>query len=111
MRDIDDVLDRLATSAFRRRFKLSDADRAYLAQKGLVEVLDHARSFIDKRLAPPIRPMTASRHRFAATPCSSHSTRPPPAAADVSQNGTTSNVDARSMPTSRPISSRSSNTG
>ena len=51
MRDIDEILDRLATSAFRRRFKLSDADRAYLAQKGLVEVLDHARGFIEKRLA------------------------------------------------------------
>lgn len=51
MRDIDDVLNRLATSPFRRRFKLSDADRAYLAQKGLVEVLGQARVFIEKRLA------------------------------------------------------------
>ncbi len=51
MKDIDNILDRLATSAFRRRFKLSDADRAYLAQKGLAQVLDHARGFIEKRLA------------------------------------------------------------
>ena len=52
MRDIDEIFTRLSESAFRRRFKLSPADRAYLARKGLTEVLAHARGFIEKRLAP-----------------------------------------------------------
>ena len=50
-RDIDGVLARLSQSEFRKRFKLSKADRAYLATRGLAAVLDHARGFIDKRLA------------------------------------------------------------
>ncbi|WP_072395249.1 DUF4186 domain-containing protein [Hyphomicrobium sp. CS1GBMeth3] len=52
MADIDDILVRLSQSPFRRRFVLSGADRAYLARKGLDAVLDHARSFIEGRLAP-----------------------------------------------------------
>ena len=52
MTDIDNVLARLSRSAFRRRFVLAGADRAYLARKGLDDVLDHARGFIAKRLAP-----------------------------------------------------------
>jgi hypothetical protein len=52
MKDIGDVLARLSKSTFRRRFVLPKADRAYLAKKGLPAVLDHARGFIEKRLAP-----------------------------------------------------------
>jgi predicted Fe-S protein YdhL (DUF1289 family) len=51
VRPIDDVFARLAGSAFRGRFRLSEKDRAYIAAKGLPVVLDHARDFIDKRLA------------------------------------------------------------
>ncbi len=49
MKDIDNILDRLKKA---RLFaaSLSDADRAYLAQR-LAQVLDHARGFIEKRLA------------------------------------------------------------
>lgn len=53
MNDIDDIFARLAASPFRRRFKLTASDRAYLAQKGLSEVLAHAADFIEKRLAAP----------------------------------------------------------
>lgn len=52
MQDIDDVMAALSRSAFRRRFKLSDKDRAYVATNGLAAVLDHAKGFIEKRLAP-----------------------------------------------------------
>lgn len=52
MSDLDDILARLAKSPFRRRFKLGPKERAYLNSKGLAVVLDHARDFIEKRLAP-----------------------------------------------------------
>jgi predicted Fe-S protein YdhL (DUF1289 family) len=52
MRDIDEIFARLPASAFRSRFRLGPKDSAYLAQKGLPVVLDHAREFIATRLAP-----------------------------------------------------------
>ena len=52
MRDLDLVFSRLTDSAFRSRFRLGDKERAYLAECGLPTVLDHARDFIAKRLAP-----------------------------------------------------------
>ena len=52
MRDLDDLFAALAASRFRRRFALGPKDRAYLEEKGLATVLDHARHLIAKRLAP-----------------------------------------------------------
>ena len=52
MRDIDRVFAELQKSPFRRRFRLGPRERAYLENKGLAAVLDHARDFIAKRLAP-----------------------------------------------------------
>lgn len=52
MRDLDDVFARLGTSAFRRRFRLGEKERDYLANRGMPTVLDHARDFIARRLAP-----------------------------------------------------------
>ncbi|ONF51133.1 DUF4186 domain-containing protein [Methylobacterium radiotolerans] len=52
MRALDEMFDRLPHSAFRRRFRLAPADRAYLRAKGLPTVLDHARDFVRRRLAP-----------------------------------------------------------
>jgi hypothetical protein len=49
---LDDIFERLKTSAFRRRFALGPKDRAYLQDKGLALVLSHGRDFISKRLAP-----------------------------------------------------------
>ena len=51
MKDIEEVFERLSKSAFRRRFKLQKRERAYLRQKSLPVVLDHARDFIERRLA------------------------------------------------------------
>jgi hypothetical protein len=50
--DIERVLARLASSPFRRRFRLGPRERAYLDRKGLATVLQHAGDFIAKRLAP-----------------------------------------------------------
>jgi uncharacterized protein DUF4186 len=52
MDDLDQLFDRLARSSFRRRFRLSARDRAYLEARGLATVLAHARDFVDKRLGP-----------------------------------------------------------
>jgi hypothetical protein len=52
MRDLDLVFPRLAGSKFRSRFRLGAKERAYLADRGLATVLDHAGDFIAKRLAP-----------------------------------------------------------
>lgn len=49
---IESVLDRLAASPFRRRFKLGSKERANLAARGLDVILGHARTFIARRLAP-----------------------------------------------------------
>jgi hypothetical protein len=52
MSEIDQVFQALSKSAFRRRFHLRPQERTYLHTKGLPTVLQHARDFIDKRLAP-----------------------------------------------------------
>lgn len=52
MRDLDTLFAKLAQSSFRAGFKLNTKDRAYLQQKGLSTILDHAEEFIQNRLAP-----------------------------------------------------------
>ena len=52
IRDLERVFAGLARSSFRQRFHLGARDRAYLRDKGLATILDHARDFISKRLAP-----------------------------------------------------------
>ncbi|HBO99400.1 MAG TPA: DUF4186 domain-containing protein [Verrucomicrobia bacterium] len=53
----EDAFAKLARSAFRRRFALSAADRAYIEAKGLETVRRHAADFVEARLAPanPLR--------------------------------------------------------
>ena len=51
MTDIDTVFQALAGSAFRRRFHLRPQERAYLQAKGFAVVMQHARDFIEQRLA------------------------------------------------------------
>lgn len=67
MRDIDEIFARLPTSTFRRRFRLGPRERDYLAGRGLPVVLEHARDFIDKRLAP-----AAPRNDGKQTPFRGH---------------------------------------
>jgi hypothetical protein len=52
MRALDDVFAALARSPFRMRMRLNAHDRAYLADKGVERVLEHAGDFVDERLAP-----------------------------------------------------------
>jgi hypothetical protein len=52
MRELNELFAALAKSAFRRKFHLQGKDLAYLHNKGLTTVLNHANDFICKRLAP-----------------------------------------------------------
>lgn len=52
MRDLDEVFRGLALSRFRRQFRLQPRDAAYLRDKGIDLVLQHAQAFVDQRLAP-----------------------------------------------------------
>ena len=49
---MDRLFTALARSPFRSRFRLSPKERAYLEQKGMAVILEHAREFILTRLAP-----------------------------------------------------------
>ena len=46
------AFQRLAKSKFRSRFRLSEADRTYIAAKGIETVRRHCEDFIRTRLAP-----------------------------------------------------------
>jgi hypothetical protein len=52
MRPLDDLFRALANSPFRTRQVLVARDRAYLQDRGLEVVLEHAADFIARRLAP-----------------------------------------------------------
>jgi len=48
----DEAFSRLGRSKFRSRFKLSAADCAYIAEKGLDTIRRHAEDFVRQKLAP-----------------------------------------------------------
>jgi hypothetical protein len=52
MRDLDTVFEKLAHSPFRTKFRLNAKERAYLDDRGIDVVREHARDFVAKRLAP-----------------------------------------------------------
>jgi hypothetical protein len=52
MRDTDELFAALGRSRFRSRFRLRGKEAGYLQQRGLETVLEHARQFIETRLAP-----------------------------------------------------------
>src|SRR4051812_43972337 len=52
MKDVQEVLDNLQSSEFRRNIRLGKKESDYLNTKGLETVLTHAADFIEKRLAP-----------------------------------------------------------
>ena len=52
MATISEALERLERSDFRRRFHLTEKDRAYIKEKGLPTVRRHAEDMVLQRLAP-----------------------------------------------------------
>ena len=51
MIDLDYLFLRLSKSKFRSSFHLKKKDKEYVVEKGKDEIVDHAYSFIDKRLS------------------------------------------------------------
>lgn len=51
---INNLLERLKLSKFRSGFHLTEKDKKYVIDKGLVVIRNHAYDFIRKRLAPEI---------------------------------------------------------
>lgn len=51
-----DILDKLAQSKFRSKFKLKIKDKEYIKTKGLDTIRSHAKDFIRKRVAPAVIP-------------------------------------------------------
>src|SRR5215210_6798355 len=52
MRNLSEVFTALSRSAFRSGFSLGPRESAYLDSKGMVVILEHARDFVLRRLAP-----------------------------------------------------------
>jgi len=52
MRHLDDLFAALERSEFRSRFKLRGPELRYLQTRGIAIILQHARDFVQKRLAP-----------------------------------------------------------
>jgi hypothetical protein len=52
MKDVEEILNELQNSEFRRSIRLGKKETDYLNDKGLEIVLTHAADFIEKRLAP-----------------------------------------------------------
>lgn len=68
MRPLDDLFTALGGSAFRRRFHLGARERAYLGERGLPTVLEHARDFVARRLAPAAPPNDGKQTPFRGHP-------------------------------------------
>ncbi|MBS1404356.1 MAG: DUF4186 domain-containing protein [Oscillospiraceae bacterium] len=56
MQTVDEALDKLQKSAFRRKFYLSQKDREYVREKGMDVIHSHGEDLIAKRLAPAAIP-------------------------------------------------------
>ena len=54
MRNLDPLFAALAKSPFRMRFQLGPKERAYLTDRGMDVILDHAAAFVAQRLAPAV---------------------------------------------------------
>lgn len=66
-KSLDMLFARLATSEFRRRFRLKAEDIAYIERKGMETVRRHAMDFVRTRLAPAVIP-----HDGRQTPMRGH---------------------------------------
>lgn len=83
----DALFARLATSEFRRRFRLKAEDIAYIERKGMETIRRHAADFVRTRLAPAVIPNDGRQTRCAGIRSLSLSTPRPAAAGDVWPSG------------------------
>lgn len=68
MKSLDQIFVQLESSSFRSRFHLRGPDRAYIDQKGLPLILQHAQDSIDKHLAPAHPKNDGKQTRFRGHP-------------------------------------------
>ena len=68
MRNLDELFAGLAQSAFRRSFQLRGKELATLQEKGLPEMMRHARDIIGRRLAPGMIPNDGKQTPFCGHP-------------------------------------------
>jgi len=68
VRDRDELFEALAKSNFRQRFKLKGKELDYLQAKGLPVVLQHARDFVARRLAPAVIPNDGKQTPYRGHP-------------------------------------------
>ena len=68
MRSLDEIFSALAGSAFRRRFHLGPAERAYIERRGAERVLVEAEELIARRLAPASPPNDGKQTPFRGHP-------------------------------------------
>lgn len=52
MKEYNNIFFKLNNSPFRCKFKLSDKDKQYITNKGIETIQNHAKDFIQKRIAP-----------------------------------------------------------
>jgi hypothetical protein len=65
---VDGLFEKLRASRFRARFRLSERDRACIADRGLGIVSAHAADFIRSRLAPAFVPNDGRQTPFRGHP-------------------------------------------
>lgn len=64
----EDILSRLSKSKFRRSFRLKGKELEYYKAKGHDEIFNHARDFIESRLAPADIPNDGKQTPFRNHP-------------------------------------------
>ena len=87
MQTIDEALEKLQASPFRAKFRLSERERAYIGEKGLDTIREHARGFIETRLAPAELPNDGRQTPMRGHPVFLASTPVPAAAASACTSG------------------------
>ncbi|WAR45844.1 DUF4186 domain-containing protein [Methylomonas rapida] len=68
MREFEALFSALAKSRFRGKFHLNGKDLQYLRDKGVPTILEHARDFIGKRLAPAFIPNDGKQTPYRGHP-------------------------------------------
>lgn len=99
----DALFARLATSEFRRRFRLKAEDIAYIERKGMETIRRHAADFVRMRLAPAVIPNDGRQTPMRGHPVfiAQHATA---AARDVWPSGTASHPGENWRPKNNDIS-------
>lgn len=83
-----DILDRLAKSKFRSRFRLRAEELEYIKDKGLDKIKSHAEDFIRDRVAPAEPVNDGKQTPMRGHPDLLHNTQLQPAATAVLKSGT-----------------------